>query len=121
MNDWIEILTFGMPPAHRKAAVNFMWRAAVTIHIAMACGWLAFTGFSGFASADEVASVRSAQVSAAVEILETRIFDTYSRQCSAETPEGRRYYAEKVQDLKLKYFRLTARDYPALPDCSVVR
>lgn len=121
MNEWLELLTFGMPPAHRKAAVNFMWRAAVTVHIAMACGWLAFTGFAGFASASEVNEVRSAQVSAAVEILETRIFDTYTRQCVSETPEGRRYYAEKVQDLKLKYRQLTQHDYPQLPDCAVVR
>lgn len=98
-----------------------MWRAAVTIHIAMACGWLAFTGFAGFASANEVQEVRQAQISAAVEILETRIFDTYTRQCTAETTEGRRYYAEKVQTLKLKYFSLTKRDYPQLPDCSVVK
>lgn len=121
MNDWIEILTLGMPPAHRKAAINFMWRAAVTFHIAWACGWLASIGASGFASASDLHELQESQMQAGVEILESRIFDTFTRQCTAETVEAKRFYAQQLLDLRLKYMKLAKREYPRLPDCTAIK
>jgi hypothetical protein len=117
MEEFLRLMTFGMPPNQRRIVLNSLWRVFVSAHIALACGWLSVTGFPGFAKADDVEKLKRGQVAAAAEVVAQNIFDTRVRQCQASTPESRQFYAARLQNLLTRYVELTAREYSRVPTC----
>lgn len=111
-----KLLMAGLTDEQAKGAVVVGWRALLVLHIAVACGWMAWAGMPGFAYASDVTSVRNDVSSIKVELLEQRIFDTRLRQCESTSAEPRTFYREKLQELMRKYRELTAADY-RLPGC----
>jgi hypothetical protein len=109
-------LTVGLTEEQVKGVIVVGWRALLVVHIAFACGWLAWTGISGFAYASDVQNVSDDVSAIKVELLEQRIFETRLRQCQSESAEPRTFYREKLQELLRKYRELMAADY-ALPGC----
>lgn len=76
-------LTFGLTDEQAKGAATVGWRALIVLHIAYACGWLAYIGLgSGFALADEVdQKIASALEPVVTEQREQRtVLETLSRQ-----------------------------------------
>jgi hypothetical protein len=117
MEEFFRLITFGMSPQMRQAVLNVGWRILVSVHIALACGWLSVSGFPGFARADALIALRQAQMDAAAEVVAQNIFDTRVRQCAAGTPEARVFYAERLQSLANRYYALTQRNYSPIPAC----
>lgn len=117
MEEFFRLMTFGMSPQMRQAVLNVGWRVLVSVHIALACGWLSVSGFPGFARADAVTALRQAQLDAAAEVVAQNIFDTRVRQCNATTADARVFYAERLQALTGRYYSLTQRVYAPMPAC----
>jgi hypothetical protein len=112
------LFEFFIPPAHDSAENIRRWRIAMAIgltissaHILWACGFLEFAQLGGFAYASDVRGIRS-------EILERSIFDARIRQCTATSPESKRFYANQVQEL-LGRLQLVQPNY-RLPSCNEV-
>lgn len=114
------LFEFFIPPRNEDPETNRRWKIAIGFAVFVLSfstlfgyGILQPLGFSGFAYADDVRSIK-------VELLEQRIFDARLLQCNANTPESRAFYAAKVQELQSK-FRQTEGQYPPLPTCAEVR
>ena len=114
-----DLLEFLIPPRDDRPENIRRWRISIGLamvilygHVLLACGWLQTLGFSGFAYASDVKSIK-------VELLEQRIFDARLRQCTATSQESRQFYASKVQEL-LSKFREAEGQY-RLPTCDEVR
>lgn len=113
------LLEFFIPPRDDDPETHRRWRIAVGFAVfVLSCstllsyGILKPLGFQGFASAETVKSIE-------IELLEKHIFDTRLLQCNANTPESRKFYAAKVQEL-LSKFRKAEGQYQ-LPRCEEVR
>lgn len=117
MEEFLRLMTLGLTPHQRRLVLNSLWRIVVSIHIALACGWLSVTGFPGFAKATDVETLKKGQIDAASEVVAQNIFDTRVRQCQATSPESRQFYASRLQFLLKRYVDLTQREYSRIPDC----
>lgn len=117
MEELLKLMTLGLTPNQRRLVLNSLWRIVVSVHIALACGWLSVTGFPGFAKATDVELLKRGQVDAAAEVVAQNIFDTRVRQCQALTPESRQFYAARLQALLTRYVELTQREYSRMPAC----
>jgi hypothetical protein len=53
-----QVLTLDATPDQVRAIVRFCYRGGVLIHILFACGWLTIFGLSGFARAEDNASLK---------------------------------------------------------------
>jgi len=115
-----SIVSFDITPAQARVVGRVAWRMAIAAHIAIACGWATSFGISGFASASEVDVLRKSMSTIASELLDQRILDTRLKQCTATSPEAKRLYTEKMQELLSRYQETMRRDY-RLPSCDEVR
>lgn len=118
-----DLLEFLIPPRDDRPENIRRWRISIGLamvilygHVLLACGWLQSLGFSGFAYASDVKSIK-------VELLEQRIFDARLRQCTATSQESRQFYASKVQELLSKFREAEGRTggQYRLPTCDEVR
>lgn len=109
------------------------------IHIAWACGWLAFLGFPGFATADSVHDAvsiveqkldktdmkvtvqQASTTSIQIDLLDSKILGTRQAQCEAiksNNQSAKQFTTDKLRnELLPKYRDLTGTEYQ-LPDCS---
>jgi hypothetical protein len=113
------LFEFFIPPRNDDPETHRRWRIAVGFAVfVLSCSTLLSygifkpLGFQGFASAETVKSIE-------IELLEQRTFDTRLLHCNASTPESRKFYAGKVQEL-LSKFRAAGLEY-RLPRCEEVR
>jgi hypothetical protein len=106
----------GVKPVQRWRLSMFAFAVVVIVHILWACGWLsAFNMGAGFAYASDVKEA-TAQVSGIkVDLLEQALFDTRVRHCKAPH-ESKTFYAEKLQQLLIKYRKAAGNDY-RIPEC----
>ncbi len=102
------------------AGVTFVNAVGLTVHVALACGFIPF--YPGFALAGEVKTVQQSVDSLAQElqtqrigIIESSILDVRQKQCEAQ-PEVRRLYTASLQKLLIEYTNITKHEYP-LPEC----
>lgn len=114
-----DVFEFLIPPRDDTPENIRRWRITIGIasailylHVLIACGVFQYLGFSGFAYASDVSTIKS-------EILEEKIFDARLRQCTATTQESRLFYAEKVQEL-LARVNWSKGQY-RLPSCDEIR
>lgn len=115
------------PPADADPGVVMAWRwfvalttgvtaLALSIHIALACGMLATaTGYSGFASAEDLAKLRLASAEQRVRELSKEMLDAKQKMCSGNG-DVKRLYLQSYNDLRAEYYQLTKREFPD-PDC----
>lgn len=90
--------------------------AALTIHIALACGLLPM--FPGFANAGEMQAVHLQSKLARLEQLQWRMFELRVKQCEAIAKgESPRVYTVQLEEQQRTYLALTNGTY-SLPLCN---
>ena len=89
---------------------------AVSIHILLACGFLAgITGYSGFALAADFEEFKTEAQQRRLREISKDLLDTKQKQCLA-TGEVKRLYLQTYNDLRAEYYAITRREFPN-PDC----
>lgn len=120
-----------VPPMEANPAELFRHRVAVAamvgatsmgmvLHVAWACGFLAFTGFSGFALAADQQTVANEIRADRAEGFSRQLFDLREHQCraiNAHNAEAAESWGQQVHFTMEKLHDLTGRD-PWLPTCS---
>lgn len=92
-------------------------------HIALACGFLAWTGFSGFARADTVQNVQQQLVEVQSGILDQNIRADIKAQCSAQKAKDYmaiNYINERLSHEIDRYNRLNQRYPYSIPSCDEI-
>lgn len=129
-----------VPPGGAEADKIRKWRIAVALclggsilgtglHVAWACGFLAFVGLPGFARADDLGSIRgkiaevqTGMLQIQIGQLRTEILQTRTTQCEAvksANSQALTVITREMQDALDRYQILTGRQY-RLPDCNLL-
>lgn len=155
MPDWLVRLFTALVPPFPGASTDeavYRWRVTVSVlligtimseavHIAIACGWLAFMGMPGFVQAkdldgvkDSVTAVRVASTNAIGEVkaelvainanqrhntirqIDTAIQADVARMCRAQTDDAKQYFTDRVHSELLEWADQTSQAYP-MPSC----
>jgi hypothetical protein len=95
--------------------VSLSTAIALVIYIALSSGYVSAV-YSGFASASDLAQLQSEWREARETDLESRILDTRTKQCTANTTV-KHLYSDSLQKLLIQYHKISGRQYP-LPSCS---
>lgn len=111
------------------AAATFLTGCVVSLHIALACGYITLFGFTGFAQAADLAGLKMQQQQLAntvqrssAEIMEVvigeQVFDLNYKRCTAiksKNDSAILAYSQELQG-KLEYYqRITGRSYNLQP------
>lgn len=123
-----KLLSFLIPPkpTNTDALWRYNWSVSLCIlffffHVAFACGYLDRFGMAGFAKASDVSDIKEHYLRQDTRQLAKDINDTFFRQCTTQTQEGRQFWWGKVQDLLREYQELTHTSYPQLPPCEAIK
>lgn len=91
------------------------------IHIAWACGYLAFAGMPGFAQAGELKTAQMQLSEIRIAQLERSIHDAKVANCIAQAEgnvEALRYSSDDLVKSLGAYFLAAGHPYPRVPECS---
>lgn len=114
------INSFGLTREQQRLIMRTAWFGIVSGHILWVCGLFATFGIPGpFARAAEMKQLAEDLRSDRIDRLDHDILNLRIQQCKATTPEAKREYGERLQELESKYFSIVGRS-PRVPGCDEV-
>lgn len=106
-----KILSFflgDIPPEQRAVFTRLLFRGLFMVHIAWACGWLAFAGLAGFAQASEVQKVKD-ELTTKIEKIETHVQQVENAVVRSQKIAQRTAYETEIRRLDQEIFNAISR------------
>lgn len=116
----------GLSREAQVVVVRAVWVIFVTVHILWVCGWLSilgaappFAAAAEYAKAEEIKEITKQLKEDRLERLEHDILTVKTSYCKATNDEAKRQYAQRVQELIDKYYKIDYKN-PRVPTCDEV-